>query len=311
MRQPIAIQQNEPFEIPCRGAAEMATEAVSKRVEANRNNAKKSTGPKTSEGKARSRLNAMKHGLTAKTLVLPGEEAEALQARIEAWKADMKPASDLQDYLVERAVIASWQLDRCDRVIAARLAALVRFGQSDRDNAEADEVEDQARRLYWDPRGPIALYPHFRGFRYLPRISWPDSPEDPLNPARIVNRLEGLAAGCRWLLDRWGDLKTLLTDGLKWQGPDRLKAILMLGRQPMDALADQRVLMIYLACDAMDPAGKTSFDDLLTETTPDEMAQFLRGVEDRGGDRRAGPSRLHRWRRPGRLADAPPQPGAR
>jgi hypothetical protein len=58
----------------------------------------------------------------------------------------------------------------------------------------------------------------------------------------------------------------------------------MLGRQPMDALADERVLSIYLACDAMDPTAATSLDDLLTETTPDELKLFKERVRGRGAD---------------------------
>jgi hypothetical protein len=259
---------------------------VSKRTEANRRNAKKSCGPKSSEGKARVRLNALKHGMTAETLVLDGESAEGLKARVAAWKDHLKPQTELEDYLAERAAHASWQLDRCDRSIAAKLNEMVRFGLTDRDEAESDEVEDLARRLFWDPRGPIALYPHFRGFRIKPRISCPDEVDDPLHPARIVNRLEATLAGCRWLLDRWADLRQLLEDGLNWQAPDRLRAIRLVGRQPMDALADERVLQIYLACDAMEPGSPTSLEDLKTETDAAELALFKQRVQDRGGDRK-------------------------
>ena len=41
---------------------------------ANLLNAQRSTGPRTEEGKAASSLNSLKHGLTAKTVVLPGED---------------------------------------------------------------------------------------------------------------------------------------------------------------------------------------------------------------------------------------------
>jgi hypothetical protein len=264
-----------------------ATETPSKRAEANRRNGRKSKGPVTPEGKAKVRLNALKHGMTAETLViLPGEDAEALKARVEAWKADLQPQSDLEDYLVERAAHAAWHLDRCDRAIAARLNEMVRFGDFDRDEAESDEAEDLARRLFWDPRGPIALYPHFRGFRIKPRISCPDEVDDPLHPARIVNRLEATLAGCGWLLDRWADLRHLPEDGLNWQAPDRLRAIRLLGRQPMDALSDERVLMIYLACDAMEPGAPTSLEDLKTETDAAELAMFKQRVQDRGAERK-------------------------
>src|SRR5947207_5604298 len=73
------------------------------RAEINRRNAQKSTGPKTPEGKSRSRFNALKHGLTAKTVVLPGEDADAFQGRLDAWTVDLAPRNDLEQGLVERA----------------------------------------------------------------------------------------------------------------------------------------------------------------------------------------------------------------
>jgi hypothetical protein len=222
--------------------------------------------------------------MTAESIVLPGEDPERLTARAAAWKEELQPEGELQDYLVGRAVHAAWQLDRCDRAIAARLELLVQFGDFDRDEAERDEAEDLARRLFWDPRGPITLYPHFRGFRYTPRISSPETVDDPLNPARIVNHLEATHAGSEWLLERWADLRRLLEEGLNWQAPDRLRAIRLPGRQPMDALADERVLSIYLACDAMAPGSPTSIDDLLTETTDAELAIFKARAQGRGAD---------------------------
>ncbi len=222
--------------------------------------------------------------MTAKSLVLPGEDPALLAARSEAWKADLKPQSDLEEYLVNRAVQTAWELDRIDRAIAAKLSELVGFGPFDRDEDEADVVQDCARQLFWDPRGPIALYPHWRGFRVTPRVSGPNSLDDPIDPGRVVNRLEGMAAGCRWLLDRWADLRGVLDQGLKWQAPDRLRAIRLLGRQPMDVLSDERVLSIYLACDAMDPTAPTSLDDMMTETEDDELERIKERVQGRGAD---------------------------
>jgi hypothetical protein len=261
-----------------------AAEAVSKRTAANRLNAARSTGPRSPEGKARSRLNALKHGMTASLPLIPGEDPELVNARNAAWKEELNPQSDLQEYLVEQIVVSSLQLARCDRAIAARLKELIDFGPFDLEEVEAQEVADLTRQLFWDPRGPIALYPHFRGLRHTPRISMPETVNDPLDPNKLVQSLQSSYTGCRWLLDRWADLRSLLEQGLKWQAPDRLKAIRMLGRQPMDALADERVLSIYLACDAMDPTAATSLDDLLTETTPDELKLFKERVRGRGAD---------------------------
>ena len=51
----------------------MATQA---QIDANRANAQKSTGPKTPEGKAKSRRNGLKHGLTAEACMLADEDAQ-------------------------------------------------------------------------------------------------------------------------------------------------------------------------------------------------------------------------------------------
>ena len=48
--------------------------ATQKQINANRRNAQKSTGPRTPEGKARVRFNALKHGMLAKSIILPGKE---------------------------------------------------------------------------------------------------------------------------------------------------------------------------------------------------------------------------------------------
>ncbi len=57
--------------------------ASAAQIEANRLNAQKSTGPRTDKGKARARLNALKHGMTARTImpVLPHEDPKQLEDR--------------------------------------------------------------------------------------------------------------------------------------------------------------------------------------------------------------------------------------
>src|SRR5947207_12841667 len=96
------------------------------RAENSRRNGSKCTGPKTPEGKNRSRFNAVKHGLSAKTLVLPGEDGEAFQGRLDSWTNDLAPRNDVEQDLVGRAVQVSWQLDRADRAEVARLTSLIR-----------------------------------------------------------------------------------------------------------------------------------------------------------------------------------------
>jgi hypothetical protein len=54
--------------------------ATAKQAAANRRNAAKSTGPRTKSGKARSRRNALKHGLSAEQVVMLGEDPAAFEA---------------------------------------------------------------------------------------------------------------------------------------------------------------------------------------------------------------------------------------
>ncbi len=138
------------------------------------------------------------------------------------------------------------------------------------------------RRLFWDPRGPVELYPQFRASLGSPmRVSWSQDIEDPDEPGRLVNRLEGMALGCAWLLDRWNELGDLLEDGLKWQAPDRFKATRLLGKQPLEPIDDLQVRWIHLCVSAMDPECEGEFGDLITELHTAEWDRFVERLEAR------------------------------
>ncbi len=81
------------------------------KLEANRRNAQKSTGPKTAEGKARSRWNAMKHGiLSSKLLVFDDEQREAFDQLLESLWRDLRPATTCEQILVEKIAMSYWRL---------------------------------------------------------------------------------------------------------------------------------------------------------------------------------------------------------
>ena len=83
-----------------------------KQLVANRANAKKSTGPKTDAGKARSRMNAYKHGLTAEKVVAACEDPAAFNAlRIGLWE-QYHPAPGVESALVDRLASLIWRLNR-------------------------------------------------------------------------------------------------------------------------------------------------------------------------------------------------------
>ena len=93
-----------------------------KKAEANRRNALKSTGPKTPEGKAAVRLNALKHGLLSQETLLPGEDEEALRELGERLRDELQPVGELENLLVDRIVAAYWRLRRLGRVEAGIFA---------------------------------------------------------------------------------------------------------------------------------------------------------------------------------------------
>ena len=83
-----------------------------KQIEANRRNALKSTGPITPEGKARSSRNAIRHGLTAETVIAGLEDAEDYQAFEAAVTADYDAETAVERELVLRLASVLWRLRR-------------------------------------------------------------------------------------------------------------------------------------------------------------------------------------------------------
>ena len=118
---------------------------------ANRQNSLVSTGPKTLEGKARSRRNGLKHGLTGEGLVLPDEDVEAVKAKFARLKADMKPKSELGLTLVERIATLSVKMHRSSEYEAACLSEYVRTAPMRFDNDRFTEVEHLLNTLEDDP----------------------------------------------------------------------------------------------------------------------------------------------------------------
>ena len=91
-------------------------ETTQKQIEANRLNSEKSTGPKTEEGKATSRYNAIKHGLLSKESLLKGENEEDLIELGKRLRNEIKPESELELILVDRIISGVWRLKRALRM---------------------------------------------------------------------------------------------------------------------------------------------------------------------------------------------------
>ncbi len=85
---------------------------LAQRAATNRANSQHSTGPRTEPGKQRSSLNALRHGLTARTPVLPTEDPEAYQRHIQQFLDEYAPATATETQLVHEIANTAWRLNR-------------------------------------------------------------------------------------------------------------------------------------------------------------------------------------------------------
>jgi hypothetical protein len=81
------------------------------------------TGPRTQEGKLRSRTNSFRHGLTGQTIVFSEEDAPVFQKHHAALRAHYRPASPVEDALVDSIASAMWRLQRAHAIEEGIFAA--------------------------------------------------------------------------------------------------------------------------------------------------------------------------------------------
>ncbi len=171
------------------------------RAEINRQNARSSTGPKSEAGKAKSRQNALKHGLRAESLALPTEDAEAVATRSAAWNHYYQPESPAAQHLVNTCVQATLLSDRCQKYHHAVLTRQIRQADQTWDDRRADEIAAHQALLQTDA-------------------------------ATAVRLLKRSGAGLRWLIKEWEDLEARLRKSRKWEKLDRLQAVSLMGEPP-------------------------------------------------------------------------------
>jgi hypothetical protein len=162
----------------------MATPA---QIEANRRNARKSTGPTSAAGKAVSRFNALKSGIHAESQVIPGEDPAELEALAANYCEQFQPATPLEVFLVDAIVTADWQLRRL-RKLEARLW--------EREFSAPEEIPGPAlTRLH--RRIDAAERSYYRALKELQAqiAARPEVEEPDAAPAIVTDRSQFAAAG--------------------------------------------------------------------------------------------------------------------
>jgi hypothetical protein len=170
-----------------------------KQLAANRQNAQKSSGPKTPEGRAVSKMNALKHGILSKEVLVRGfnrkESGRELAALHQRFWQELDPVGPVEEMLVDQIVTTHWRLRR----------ALT---------AESGEIALSVDEGCWrrESHNPLT---HLLAFPPLPVSEG------------LVTKLERSVWGCRYLLhcltavrqavERDGELtEAVLTDFKKW-----------------------------------------------------------------------------------------------
>jgi hypothetical protein len=264
--------------------------ATAAQIDANRRNSRKSTGPRTQAGKDKSRFNALDHGCRANILVLPTEEFGDYEKQCEAWKLSFRPRNPAEECLIEGIVSMGCLTRRIDQAETARLNKRMYYGVFEEQAKVDAQVIELGQKLFRDACGPQGLHlqdqvraPERDGEFY--RVSDDDNAED--HPTRLIHCLETTGAGCEWLLGRWAQLRDLLDQGMPWLAPDKLKAIRLLGRHPIDAYDYSDVARIYLASHVLLNEEGQPFQEILNELTPEERPRYEHYLQMRGYDRLA------------------------
>ena len=121
----------------------MSTE---KQIAANHRNAQSSTGPRTPEGKARSSLNAVKHGLTAAQILIPSESADDFESHAASFRDRFAPIDSVESFLVDQMIVAAWRLRRT-RFLESKIYAQRAFEVDRHQKEREEELTDAADHI--------------------------------------------------------------------------------------------------------------------------------------------------------------------
>src|SRR5262249_61160175 len=128
-----------------------------RRIEANRQNAQRSTGPKTAEGKARVAQNAITHGLLSREARIADEAPEALEDLSEAVRAAWNPEGAQEQLLVELMIDALWRRRRLGRVEAGIYSSQHCRILADRARREARTYEKSESTEFEELMDPVSI----------------------------------------------------------------------------------------------------------------------------------------------------------
>jgi hypothetical protein len=206
------------------------------RLAANQANSKRSTGPRTPAGRETASKNSYKHEFYATAKVVAACEEAGFRDWRGQWLDDYRPDGTAETNAIERAALSSWKLRRCSQVEAAKLDTQRRGAGRRHDDEQRDRADLLDRRLVIIASGMVLNQYHT------------DPHAVPDNPAALYRELCSFRQGADWLLAKWGEVAEVLEHDGSFDDYDRLKAALLAGKRPGEAVFDHEVRDLFLAC---------------------------------------------------------------
>jgi hypothetical protein len=208
------------------------------RAETSRLNGSRSRGPKTQAGRDKSRFNAVTHGMTAQSDVLPGENAGEFEAGRLDLHLSMNPRTPLEATMLDRIARNAWRAERTEVSIDARLQFNVNHDALDRGQAHRRDVTAV---------GQVLLADLFEKL-HKPPASRAGGAE---HPAQLVALLETTIPGCDWLLGWLRKLERYLPRPGIWVEIHGFQLARLMGFYAKDFATDYEVAYVLLASEVV------------------------------------------------------------
>ncbi len=126
-----------------------------KQIAANRQNARKSTGPRTREGRAVSKMNAVKHGILSKEVLVRGlnlkESSREFTALHQRFWQELNPVRPVEEMLVDQIVTTHWRLRRALTAESGEIVLSVDEGQWKRSRGPHPTLQWMQWEVLGDP----------------------------------------------------------------------------------------------------------------------------------------------------------------
>ena len=153
--------------------------ASAAQITANQSNAQHSTGPVTPEGKARVARNAVRHGLTAKHLVVRDDEREEFDSFQEALLAELAPQGAIETITFHELIHAAWNLQRFRRVEAELSAGDFAANENTAALDRLARYQARAQRAYYRALAELRTLQTNRALR-AEKLEDPEDPNVPV-----------------------------------------------------------------------------------------------------------------------------------